>query len=37
MKTRNLIPVFLSGLLTSVWEGSGGYEAWSEVPAEAGS
>ena len=27
----------LSGLLTSVWEGSGGYEAWSEVPAEAGS
>jgi DNA-binding MarR family transcriptional regulator len=26
----------LSGLLTSVWEGSGGYEAWSEVPAEAG-
>jgi DNA-binding MarR family transcriptional regulator len=24
----------LSGLLTSVWEGSGGYEAWSEVPAE---
>jgi MarR family transcriptional regulator, lower aerobic nicotinate degradation pathway regulator len=26
----------LSALLTSVWEGSGGYEAWSEVPAEAG-
>ena len=26
----------LSDLLTSVWEGSGGYEAWSEVPAEPG-
>jgi DNA-binding MarR family transcriptional regulator len=25
----------LAGLLTSVWERSGGYEAWSEVPAEA--
>ena len=25
----------LAGLLTSVWERSGGYEAWSQVPAEA--
>jgi hypothetical protein len=23
------------GLLTSIWERSGGYEAWSQVPAEA--
>src|SRR4051812_1324998 len=26
----------LEGLLTSVWERSGGYEAYSQVPAEAG-
>src|SRR3954453_14673530 len=25
----------LAGLLTSVWERSGGYEAWSQVPIEA--
>ena len=25
----------LEGLLTSIWEGSGGYEAWSQVAAEA--
>src|ERR1700704_676618 len=25
----------LAGLLTSIWEHSGGYEAWSQVPAEA--
>jgi DNA-binding MarR family transcriptional regulator len=25
----------LEGLLSSVWERSGGYEAWSQVPAEA--
>jgi DNA-binding MarR family transcriptional regulator len=25
----------LAGLLTSVWERSGGYEAWSQVPVEA--
>jgi DNA-binding MarR family transcriptional regulator len=24
----------LEGLLTSIWERSGGYEAWSQVPAE---
>jgi DNA-binding MarR family transcriptional regulator len=24
----------LKGLLTSIWERSGGYEAWSQVPAE---
>ena len=25
----------LEGLLTSIWERSGGYEAWSQVPADA--
>ena len=25
----------VEGLLTSIWERSGGYEAWAEVPAEA--
>jgi MarR family transcriptional regulator, lower aerobic nicotinate degradation pathway regulator len=25
----------LEGLLTSIWEGSGGYEAWTQVAAEA--
>jgi hypothetical protein len=25
----------LEGLLTSIWERSGGYEAWSQVAAEA--
>ena len=25
----------LNGLLTSIWERSGGYEAWSQVAAEA--
>jgi DNA-binding MarR family transcriptional regulator len=25
----------LQGLLASIWEHSGGYEAWSQVPAEA--
>jgi DNA-binding MarR family transcriptional regulator len=25
----------LAGLLTAVWERSGGYEAWSQVPVEA--
>jgi DNA-binding MarR family transcriptional regulator len=25
----------MAGLLTAIWERSGGYEAWSQVPAEA--
>jgi hypothetical protein len=25
----------LEGLLTSIWEGSGGYEAWSQLATDA--
>jgi DNA-binding MarR family transcriptional regulator len=35
---KDLVPAEreqLEGLLTSIWEGSGGYEAWSQVAADA--